>query len=110
MRTYFIAFSAKQVCYGARDKASSAQVRGQTLQPGAEGAVRYSTECDARDSDSQRTLSGYVDQRTGALLAQEQLKSFLVYGGEKVVFEKEEIAEIKKLQPPGMYSLLGRDV
>lgn len=50
--------------------------------------------------------TGYVDQRTGALLAQEQLKSFLVYGGEKVVFEKEEIAEIKKLQPPGVYSFL----
>ena len=46
--------------------------------------------------------TGYVDETTGALLAQEQLKSYLMYGGEKVVFEKEEIADIKKIQSPGM--------
>jgi len=30
------------------------------------------------------------------------MRAYYVYGGEKVVFDKEEIAAIKKLKSPGM--------
>jgi ATP-dependent DNA helicase 2 subunit 1 len=52
------------------------------------------------------TQTAYVDTRTGRLLAQQDLKSSYEYGGEKVIFSREEVARIKQLQPPGM-RLLG---
>ena len=44
----------------------------------------------------------YFPQDTGSVLMPTDIKYYQEFGGEKVVFEKEEIAEMKKFSDPGM--------
>ena len=44
----------------------------------------------------------YFPQDTGSVLMPTDIKYYQEFGGEKVVFEKEEIAEMKKFSEPGM--------
>ena len=43
----------------------------------------------------------YFPQDTGSVLMLTDIKYYQEFGGEKVVFEKEEIAEMKKFADPG---------
>ena len=42
-------------------------------------------------------------QDTGTELMPTDIKYYQLFGGEKVIFEKEEVIEMKKFGEPGMY-------
>lgn len=51
------------------------------------------------------TKTRYHCKSTGQLLLPANIKPYMPYGGEKVVFEKEEVAKIKKFDNPGLVLL-----
>ncbi|KAJ3179478.1 X-ray repair cross-complementing protein 6 [Gaertneriomyces sp. JEL0708] len=52
-----------------------------------------------------RTVTTWVDQLTGNALLPNEMKSYWIYGGDKVVFSKEEVNEIKYFHDPGRREL-----
>lgn len=84
-----------------------------TICPGLEiGVSFYSLVAEAKkggyvwlDKASNREVSTrtrYFCRQTGQLLLPSSVKAYMPYGGEKVIFDKEEVTQIKKFDSPGL--------
>ncbi|KAJ3035302.1 X-ray repair cross-complementing protein 6 [Rhizophlyctis rosea] len=59
----------------------------------------------ARTNAEVKTVTTYICSSTGQMLLPTDLKSYWMYGKEKVIFSKEEVAEIKYFGDPGLVLL-----
>lgn len=57
---------------------------------------------DSKTNQPVRVQSKWVCEDTGSLLMPSQIKYAYVYGGEQVIFSKEEIQKIKTIEQPGL--------
>ncbi|KAJ3056120.1 X-ray repair cross-complementing protein 6 [Rhizophlyctis rosea] len=60
----------------------------------------------AKSNAEVKTVTSYVCSSSAQMLLPTDLKSYWLYGGQKVVFSKDEVAEIKHFGDPGL-TLLG---
>jgi ATP-dependent DNA helicase 2 subunit 1 len=56
---------------------------------------------DSKTNQPTKTITKYVCEDTGTLLMDSQIKYAYVYGGEQIVFDKEEMTSIKNLDVQG---------
>ncbi len=61
---------------------------------------------DAKTNQPLKTMTKWVCADTGTLLMDSQMKYSYIYGGEKVIFDKEEVTAIKTFDKKGL-RLLG---
>jgi ATP-dependent DNA helicase 2 subunit 1 len=59
---------------------------------------------DAKTNQQLKTITKYVDEETGNILLDTQIRFAYEFGGEKIFFEKEEIQNMKHLDIPGRNS------
>ena len=57
---------------------------------------------DSKNNQPVKIMSKWVCADTGALLMDSQIKHFYEYGGEKVVFDKEELTQAKTFDVAGV--------
>jgi ATP-dependent DNA helicase 2 subunit 1 len=61
---------------------------------------------DSRNNQPMKVLSRYVCEDTGTLLMDSQIKFSYLYGGERVIFDKEELQGIKVLDTHGTFKVV----
>ena len=61
---------------------------------------------DSKTNQAVKTMTKYVCEDTGTLLMDSQIKYAYGYGGERVIFDKDEITQIKSMDKQGL-RLLG---
>lgn len=58
---------------------------------------------DAKTGQPIKTMTKWVCEDTGTLLMDSQIKYGYPYGGEKIIFEKDEITQIKNFDKQGNF-------
>lgn len=57
---------------------------------------------DANSGQPLKTMTKWICEDTGTLLMDSQIKYAYLYGGEKIIFEKDEITQIKSFDKQGI--------